>query len=116
KSSLFVDRLVQYNVYDSLVTVNDKLEIKPGLAESWDTSDPKAVVFKLRKGVKFHDGTDFNAEAVKWNIQRILDDKTSPRNSELATVASVDVVDPYTVKVGLQEPVALHFALLVYRA
>ena len=116
KSNLFVDRLVQYNVYDSLVTVNEKLEIQPGLAESWDTSDPKAVVLKLRKGVKFHDGTDFNAEAVRWNIQRILDDKTSPRNSELSTVASVDVIDPNTVKLALKEPFAPLFSLLVDRA
>jgi peptide/nickel transport system substrate-binding protein len=116
KSNLFVDRLVQYNVYDSLVTVDEKLEIKPGLAESWDTSDPKTVVFKLRKGVKFHDGTEFNAEAVRWNIQRILDDKTSPRNSELNTVASVEVVDPATVKFNLKEPFAPLLSLLVDRA
>ncbi|MGH2585107.1 MAG: ABC transporter substrate-binding protein [Dehalococcoidia bacterium] len=116
KSNLFVDRLVQYNVYDSLVTVDDKLEIKPGLAESWDTSDPKTVVFKLRQGVKFHDGTAFNAEAVRWNIQRILDDKTSPRNSELNTIASIEVVDPTTIKFNLKEPFAPLFSLLVDRA
>ncbi len=116
RSNLFVDRLVQYNMYDSLVSINEKLEIQPALAESWDTSDPKAVVFKLRHGVKFHDGTEFNAEAVRWNIQRILDDKTSPRNSELASVAGVEVVDPYTVKLNLKEPFAPLFSLLVDRA
>lgn len=116
RSNLFVDRLVQYNIYDSLVTVDEKLEIKPALAESWDTSDPKTVVLKLRKGVKFHDGTEFNAEAVRWNIQRILDDKTSPRNSELNTIASVEVVDPATVRFNLKEPFAPLFSLLVDRA
>ena len=116
KSNLFVDRLVQYQIYDSLVTVDEKLEIKPALAESWDTSDPKAVVLKLRKGVKFHDGTEFNAEAVRWNIQRILDDRASPRFSELATVEGIDVVDPSTVKLRLKEPFAPLFSLLVDRA
>jgi peptide/nickel transport system substrate-binding protein len=116
KSNLAVDRRVMYNLYDALVTVDEKLEIKPGLAESWDTSDPKAVVFKLRKGVKFHDGTNFDAEAVRWNIQRILDDRTSPRFSELATVEGVEVVDPSTVKLRLKEPFSPLFALLVDRA
>lgn len=116
KSNLYVDRLVQYNVYDSLVTIDEQLNFKPSLAESWDTSDPKAVVFKLRKGVKFHDGTEFNAEAVRFNIQRILDDKTSPRNSELSSIASVEVVDPATIKFNLKEPFAPLFALLVDRA
>jgi len=116
RSNLFVDRLVQYNMYDSLVSINEKLEIQPALAESWDTLDPKAVVFKLRRGVKFHDGTEFNAEAVRWNIQRILDDKTSPRNSELASVTGVEVVDPYTVKLNLKEPFAPLLSLLVDRA
>jgi peptide/nickel transport system substrate-binding protein len=116
KSNLAVDRRIHYNLYDSLVSIDDKLQFQPALAESWDTSDPKVVVFKLRKGVKFHDGTEFNAEAVKFNIQRILDDKSSPRNSELASVASVEVVDPSTVKLNLKEPFAPLFALLVDRA
>jgi peptide/nickel transport system substrate-binding protein len=116
KSNLYVDRLVQYNVYDSLVTIDEQLAFKPSLAESWDTSDPKTVVFKLRKGVKFHDGTEFNAEAVRFNIQRILDDKASPRNSELSTIASVEVVDTSTVKFNLKEPFAPLLALLVDRA
>jgi peptide/nickel transport system substrate-binding protein len=116
KSNLYVDRLVHYNLYDSLVTIDEQLNFKPSLAESWDTSDPKAVVFKLRKGVKFHDGTEFNAEAVRFNIQRILDDKTSPRNSELANITSVEVVDAATIKFILKEPFAPLFALLVDRA
>jgi peptide/nickel transport system substrate-binding protein len=116
KSNLYVDRLVMYNLYDSLVTIDEKLEFKPALAESWDASNPTAVVFKLRRGVKFHDGTEFNAEAVRFNIQRILDDKSSPRNSELSTVASVEVVDPATIKFNLKEPFAPLLALLVDRA
>ena len=116
KSGLFVDRLVMYSTYDSLVTIDTDLNIKPALAESWDTTDPKAIVFKLRRGVKFHDGTDFNAEAVRFNFQRILDDRTSPRNSELATVASVEVVDPYSVKLNLKDTFAPLLALLVDRA
>jgi peptide/nickel transport system substrate-binding protein len=116
KSNLAVDRRVHYNLYDSLVTINDKLEIQPALAERWDTSDPRAVVFYLRRGVKFHDGTDFNAEAVRFNIQRILDDKTSPRNSEINTVSGVEVIDPYTVKLVLKEPFAPLLSILVDRA
>ena len=58
-----IDRQVYHNIYEPLVTLDLKLGIKPGLAESWQQPDPKTLVFKLRRGVKFHDGTDFNAEA-----------------------------------------------------
>src|SRR5437870_6306045 len=47
-------------------------EVKPGLAASWDLPDPQTVVLKLQPNVKFHDGTDFNAEAVKWNLNRMM--------------------------------------------
>jgi len=74
----------------------------PALAESW-TADPKAatITFKLRKGVKFHDGTDFNAQAVKWN----LDKEMSPGSANIASTTnwkSIEVVDDYTFKVNLK--------------
>ena len=70
----------------------------PWLAESWD-EDASAMTFtiKLRKGVKFHDGTDFNAEAVKWNWQRFIDSK----DEAVAAVKSIDIVDTYTIRANL---------------
>jgi peptide/nickel transport system substrate-binding protein len=115
-SSLVVDRQVHYQIYDSLVTIGPDLKIAPGLADSWDTSDPKTLVFKLHPGVKFQDGTDFNADAVKFNIDRILKSDTSPRKSEITSIASVDVVDPLTVKFNLKSPAAQLLATLVDRA
>src|SRR5262249_7607540 len=56
------DRKVYHNVSEPLVTLDTKLGVKPGLAESWSQPDPRTLVFKLRRGVKFHDGTDFTAE------------------------------------------------------
>ena len=68
------DFRILMNVYDGLVRYKDgTLEVEPSLAESWDISDDgKVYTFQLRKGVKFHDGTDFNAEAVKFNFDRML--------------------------------------------
>ncbi len=116
KSTLLVDRQIHYQLYDSLVAIGPDLKIVPDLADSWDTSDPKAIVFKLHQGVKFQDGTDFDANAVKFNIDRILNTASSPRNSEIASVASVDVVDQYTVKFNLTQPFAPLLATLVDRA
>jgi peptide/nickel transport system substrate-binding protein len=116
KSSLVVDRQIHYQIYDSLVAIDQNLKIIPALAMSWDTSDPKAIVFKLRQGVKFQDGTDFNADAVKFNIDRILNSQSSPRKGEIPSVASVDVVDPYTVRFNLKAPAAPLLATLVDRA
>jgi peptide/nickel transport system substrate-binding protein len=70
----------------------------PRLATKWEISpDGKAVTYTLRQGVKFHDGTDFNADAVKWNYDIVLAAK--PYN--LSPMTSVDVVDPYTVRINL---------------
>ena len=74
----------------------------PLLAESWDV-DPQAatVTFHLRKGVKFHDGTDFNAQAVKWNLEKEM----SPGSANAASTVnwkSIEVVDDYTVRVNLK--------------
>ena len=115
-SSFLVDREVFYNLYDSLVTIDKDLKIIPALAEKWEQPDPKTYVFSLRKDVKFHDGTDFDADAVKFNIERYLNDKTSRRKSEIDSIQTVEVVDKYTVKFNLKAPFAPLLANLVDRA
>jgi len=115
-SSLLVDRQVLYNIYDSLVAIDKGLKIIPSLAESWTTPDPKTYIFKLRQGVKYHDGTDFNAASVKWNIERYLTDKNSRRGPEINTIQTVEVMDPSTVKFNLKAPFAPLLANLVDRA
>jgi peptide/nickel transport system substrate-binding protein len=115
-SSLLVDRQVLYNIYDSLVAIDKELKIIPSLAESWQTPDPKTYIFKLRQGVKYHDGTDFNADSVKWNIERYLTDKNSRRGPEINSIQTVEVMDPYTVKFNLKAAFAPLLANLVDRA
>ena len=111
-----VDRQVYHNVYEPLVVLDRKLGIKPGLAESWTQPDPKTLVFKLRRGVKFHDGTDFNAEAAKFNFDRMKTEPKSVRKGEVANIDSVDVVDSHTIKVNLKKPDAALLATLTDRA
>jgi peptide/nickel transport system substrate-binding protein len=106
RSTAAVDRQVYQNLYDKLVDTDDNLQITPMLATSWTTSaDGKTVTFKLRQGVKFHDGTPFNADAVKFNFDRMQDPKfPSARRSEVQPVQKVTVVDPYTVALSLEKP------------
>jgi peptide/nickel transport system substrate-binding protein len=116
-SGLFVDRNVHYAMYDSLVRVDVKGNIIPWLAEKWTTStDGKTITFNLRQGVKFHDGSAFDAAAVKWNIERYINTKGSSRTGDLGAVASVDVVDTSTVKFNLKSAFAPLLAALVDRA
>lgn len=116
-STQLVERTVFYQMYESLVNTDEKLTIKPGLATSWTVAaDGLSYTFTLRSGVKFHDGTDFNADAVKFNIDRILKAKSSPRKSELASVDSVEVKDPSTVVFHLKKPDSTLLAQLVDRA
>src|SRR5207244_2191701 len=81
-----------------------RLGIKPGLAESWQQPDPKTLILKLRRGVKFHDGTEFNAEAARFNFNRMKTEPKSVRKGEVASIDSVDVVDAYTIKRNLKRP------------
>jgi ABC-type transport system substrate-binding protein len=92
-------------MFDQLVDADDQLKPRPAtsLAESWDFPNPTTMVLRLRKGVKFHDGTDFTAESVKFNIERLLDEKVgaTPR-AAFQVVRSVEVVDPHTVRLNLK--------------
>jgi peptide/nickel transport system substrate-binding protein len=92
-------------VFNTLVFIDANLKVVPELAESWKWDNETTLTMKLRKGVKFHDGTDFDAAAVKFNIERLLDDATKSRlKSEVADVKSVEVMDPHTVRFVLKYP------------
>ncbi len=94
------------NLYNNLVRFNAKMEIVPDLATKWVVSpDGLAWTFDLRDGVKFHDGTAFNAEAVKVNFERVLDQKTgSPRRSVLGMIKSIEAISPTRVKITTAYP------------
>ncbi|MCL4535566.1 MAG: ABC transporter substrate-binding protein [Bacteroidetes bacterium] len=89
-----------------------KYELRPELAESWKLVDPKTVELKLRKGVKFGDGTAWNAEVAKWNLDRIRTHKKSVNKENVDSIASVDVVDDYTIRLNLKAPSAAIFMSL----
>jgi peptide/nickel transport system substrate-binding protein len=90
-----------FPLYDRLTEVDDKFTVKPRLATEWSFPDAKTMLIKLRAGVKFHDGTAFDASAVKINLERSKTLATSILKAPLAGVASIDVVDPLTVKLTL---------------
>ena len=104
-----------YLAFDTLVKYGPDFSIQPELAESWEASaDGKRIVFTLREGVTFQDGTPFDADAVKWNIDQRLDEKVnSPQRELLAPiVASVEVIDPRHVAFNLAAPSPVLFSLL----
>ena len=105
---------VQRNIYETLVVRNfDTGDLEPLLAESWEYIDDLTLQLKLRTGVKFHDGTDFNAEAVKINLDRLLDSEiASPRATNFEPISEVIVVDNTTVQIKTKAPFgSLLFAL-----
>src|SRR6201996_9296651 len=106
-SRTYVGRIVFSAVCDKLFDIDEKLNIVPQLALSYETAaDGKAMTIKLRPGVKFHDGEPLDAEAAKFSIERHLNLPGSFRKSELASVDHVDVLDPLTIKLVLKTPYA----------
>jgi peptide/nickel transport system substrate-binding protein len=90
-------------VLEHLITTDANERIQPWLAESVETSaDGKKITFKLLKGVKFQDGTDFNAAAVKFNLELVLKNNCNA-SGILKKVASYNIVDDYTLEVNLTE-------------
>ncbi len=116
KSSALVDRQVMLNVYDTLVRVDAQNTVQPDLATSWSYTSPTQLVFTLRSDVKFQDGTPFNADAVVFNINRILTAASSPRKSELTSVKSVKTVDATHVQFNLKAAFSPLLATLTDRA
>jgi peptide/nickel transport system substrate-binding protein len=113
----FVGRIVFAALCDKLFDIDEKLNIVPQLATSYEwSSDSKALTLKVRPGVTFHDGEKLDAAAVKYNIERHKTMAGSNRRGELAPVAGVDVVDPMTVRLNLSAPFAPLLAQLADRA
>jgi len=98
---------VQENIFERLTTQDSDMEVQPGLAESWDQVEDDVWEFNLREGITFHDGSEFNAEVVKANIDRVLDpDVASQRAFLYEMVEEVEVVDDYTVRFHTEFPFA----------
>lgn len=94
------------SIFESLGRIDRTGAIGPGLAESWTISpDGKEYVFKLKSGVKFHDGEAMDAAVVKFTLDRLFAaDSTNPAKSLYADIEKVEAVDPATVKVTLKSP------------
>jgi peptide/nickel transport system substrate-binding protein len=116
-SRAYTGRLVFAAVCDKLFDVTPNLQIVPQLATSFEwAADQRSVVIKLRPGVKFHDGEPFNAEAVKFNIERHINTAGSFRKTEIGQINRVDVLDDTTVRLNLSEPLVPLLAALTDRA
>ncbi len=99
------ERAVGHSIYNGLVKQDPAMNIIPDLALKWDIStDGKTITFHLAKGVKFHDGTDFNAKAAKWNFDKILDPNwvSTSRADLVAAVDKVEVLDDQTLVMKLK--------------
>ena len=118
------DFRILMNVYDGLVRYKDgTLEVEPALATDWTISeDGLEYTFNLREGVSFHDGSPFNAEAVKFSFERMINEDhpyhtgTFPLSFYFSAVASVEAVDDSTVRFTLNEPYAPFLSNLAYPA
>ena len=97
------------NIFDRLVDHDEQLNILPGLATQWSASrDGRTWTFKLRQGVKFHDGTPFNADAVVFNVQRAIDPQLRLFAGTFAWggVKAARKVDDFTVEISGDQPLA----------
>ena len=111
-----------HTIYDPLIAWEANIgtrpgKLIPGLATEWkvDAKDSKVWAFTLRKGVKFHDGSDFKADAVVWNLDKVLNDKSPQFDAKQAaqvkpripSIASYKKIDDYTVEITTKDVDAL---------
>ena len=107
--------LVNINMFDSLLHKNARLEYEPSLATSWKALSDTQWEFKLRKGVKFHNGETMSAEDVKYSFERVLDQKKkSPQYGNVRAIKEIRIVDPETVHIITDKPFPLLLERLVF--
>ena len=97
---------IGWNVFDALTRVDESARIIPGIAESWRAVDPLTWEFKLRKGVKFHDGTELTADDVAYSLVRPLAIAGSPGGFAVYVrrIVSKQIIDPYTIRLKTATP------------
>lgn len=106
KTSAYFSFQVLENVFDTLVEPDENLEMRPALAESWETSeDQLGWTFRLRQGVTWHDGTPFTADDVVYSLNRIIDEELA-NAFRLSAVESVEAADATTVVIRTSRPTA----------
>lgn len=108
---------VMRQIYDTLIDQTEELALQPGLATEWRKVDDLTMEFKLRQGVKFHNGETFKASDVKFTFDRLLDPETrAPGAFILSQVAEVVVVDDYTIQIVTKAPFAPILSHLAHTA
>ena len=104
-STNITDKNVGSQIYDTLLYRDEEMKIQPNLATSWVLVDDTTMELKLKEGIKFHNGEDFNADDVKFSIDRILDPESkAPSIAQFMAIEKVEVIDKYTVKIVTKEP------------
>ncbi|MGO4915954.1 ABC transporter substrate-binding protein [Pseudogemmobacter sp. W21_MBD1_M6] len=109
------------NMYDGILTRDPDMKVVPEIAESFVQVSPTVYDFKIRSGIKFHDGSELTAEDVKFTLDRLTvegamgDGQTSPRKSLLGPIASVEVVNGDTVRINQSEPWPILPAMLPFQ-
>jgi peptide/nickel transport system substrate-binding protein len=107
--------LMNINMYDSLLHKNTKMQYEPSLATSWKSVNDTTWEFKLRKGVKFHNGETMTADDVKFSFERVLDQKNkSPQYGNIRTIKEVKIVSPDTIHLVTDKPYPLLLERLVF--
>ncbi len=101
-----IDQVTYANIFEGLTRFASDGSIVPGLAESWEISgDGLVYTFRLREGVKFHDGTTMDAEDVKFSLDRARgEDSQNAQKALFSAIAEVNVIDPLTVEIRLSQP------------
>ncbi len=99
---------VHNNIYNGVLKITydgKNVRFAPDLAKEWDIADEKIHTFRLHQGVRFHNGDELNAEAVKWSLERVINPATkSPHAWKLAAVDTIEVLDSHTVRMTMKNP------------
>src|SRR6185369_13989829 len=107
KATLIPEFYVIYGAFNALLKFNAKMEVVPDLAESFTVANSTTLEFKLRKGVKFQDGSDFTADDVKFTIERVAEEKNAaPNRSKITAIQDIEIADPYTIRIVTKAPFA----------
>ena len=107
--NLFPNNNIAEHIFDKLVQMDPDSRMIPGIATSWKTIDDKTWEFKLRKGVKFHDGSELTAEDVVFSIDRVplVPNSPGPFSAYTKAIVAKEIVDPYTIRFKYAAPYPL---------